>query len=42
MSARDLEGERDLEIRARVVINAAGVWTDQVQELIGGEAQRRS
>lgn len=37
--ARDLEGQRDLEIRAKVVINAAGVWTDEVQELIGGKAQ---
>jgi glycerol-3-phosphate dehydrogenase len=37
--ARDLEGGRDLEIRAKVVINAAGVWTDQVQDLIGGRAQ---
>ncbi|GAA5115811.1 glycerol-3-phosphate dehydrogenase/oxidase [Alloalcanivorax gelatiniphagus] len=39
VSARDLEGERDLEIRAKVVINAAGVWTDEVQDLIGGTAQ---
>lgn len=39
VQARDLEGQRDLEIRAKVVINAAGVWTDEVQELIGGKAQ---
>ncbi|MBA2956022.1 FAD-dependent oxidoreductase [Nocardioides sp. MAH-18] len=34
--ARDLEHGRDLEVRARVVINAAGVWTDEIQELVGG------
>jgi glycerol-3-phosphate dehydrogenase len=38
-TVRDLEGERDLEVRAKVVINAAGVWTDEVQEVLGGTAQ---
>ena len=33
-SARaDLETGRELEVRARVVVNAAGVWTDEIQEL---------
>ena len=35
--ARDLENGVDLEIRARTVINAAGVWTDAIQEMMGGE-----
>jgi len=34
--ARDLENDVDLEVRAKVVINAAGVWTDEIQELVGG------
>ena len=34
--ARDLENQRDFEVRARVVINAAGVWTDEIQEMVGG------
>jgi glycerol-3-phosphate dehydrogenase len=33
--ARDLEAGRDLTIRAKSVISATGVWTDDVQELAG-------
>ena len=39
VTARDLENDVDVTIRARTVINAAGVWTDQVQEVLGGQAQ---
>jgi glycerol-3-phosphate dehydrogenase len=34
--ALDLEDDRELEVRARVVVNAAGVWTDEIQEMVGG------
>jgi len=34
--ALDLEDGRELEVRARVVVNAAGVWTDDIQEMVGG------
>ena len=34
--ARDLEHGTDVEVRARVVVNAAGVWTDDIQEMVGG------
>jgi glycerol-3-phosphate dehydrogenase len=36
VTARDLEHGTDLEVRARVVVNAAGVWTDEIQEMVGG------
>ena len=32
----DLETGRERRVRARVVVNAAGVWTDEIQELVGG------
>ncbi|HSE08163.1 MAG TPA: glycerol-3-phosphate dehydrogenase/oxidase [Nocardioidaceae bacterium] len=34
--ALDLESGEELEVRARVVVNAAGVWTDEIQEMVGG------
>jgi glycerol-3-phosphate dehydrogenase len=36
VTARDLETGREIEVRARVVVNAAGVWTDEIQEMVGG------
>ena len=33
--ATDLESGRELAVRARVVINAAGVWTDEIQDMAG-------
>ncbi len=35
VEAVDLEGGRELTIRARQVINATGAWTDQVQDMAG-------
>ncbi len=37
VTARDLENGVDLRIRARAVINAAGVWTDEIQAMMGGQ-----
>jgi glycerol-3-phosphate dehydrogenase len=31
----DLESGRELEVRARQVINATGAWTDELQDLVG-------
>jgi glycerol-3-phosphate dehydrogenase len=34
--AVDLETGKELEIRAQQVVNATGVWTDEVQAMVGG------
>jgi glycerol-3-phosphate dehydrogenase len=34
--AVDLESGTDLEIRAQQVVNATGVWTDEIQAMVGG------
>ncbi|WP_285694600.1 glycerol-3-phosphate dehydrogenase [Actinomadura sp. NBRC 104412] len=36
---RDLEGGSEMEVRAKQVVNATGVWTDDIQELVGGRGQ---
>jgi len=39
--AHDLESGTEIRIRARSTINAAGVWTDEIQQMIGGKGQFR-
>ena len=39
--ATDLESGAEFTIRAAVTINAAGVWTDEIQAMIGGKGQFR-
>jgi glycerol-3-phosphate dehydrogenase len=34
--ATDLETGNELEIRAQQVVNATGVWTDEIQAMVGG------
>jgi len=36
---RDLEAGRDIDVRARQVVNATGVWTDDTQQMIGERGQ---
>jgi glycerol-3-phosphate dehydrogenase len=33
---QDLENDLEIEVRAKVVVNAGGVWTNEVQEMLGG------
>lgn len=36
---RDLEHGRDVHVRARQVVNATGVWTDETQAMVGERGQ---
>jgi glycerol-3-phosphate dehydrogenase len=36
---RDLEANTTSEVRAKQVVNATGVWSDDIQELVGGRGQ---
>ncbi|WP_235558420.1 glycerol-3-phosphate dehydrogenase/oxidase [Sphaerimonospora mesophila] len=36
---RDLETGAELDVRAGQVVNATGVWTDEIQQLVGGRGQ---
>ena len=36
---RDLETGLEVDVRAKQVINATGVWTDDTQEMVGGRGQ---
>ncbi|ASU77579.1 glycerol-3-phosphate dehydrogenase [Actinopolyspora erythraea] len=38
---RDVEDGRETEVRAQAVINATGVWTDELQRLSGGRGRFR-
>jgi glycerol-3-phosphate dehydrogenase len=38
---RDLESGGEFDVRARQTINAAGVWMDELQEMLGGRGQFR-
>ncbi|MDQ1737693.1 MAG: glycerol-3-phosphate dehydrogenase [Pseudonocardiales bacterium] len=36
---KDLETGHEFQVRARQIINAAGVWTDEIQTMVGGRGQ---
>ncbi|MET3804966.1 glycerol-3-phosphate dehydrogenase [Nakamurella sp. UYEF19] len=36
---RDLESGREIEVKATTTVNAAGVWTDDIQQMVGGKGQ---
>ena len=36
-TVKDLESGREIEVKAKTTVNAAGVWTDEIQQMIGGQ-----
>ena len=40
-TVKDLESGREIQIRAKRTVNATGVWTDDIQKMIGGKGQFR-
>ncbi len=40
-TVRDLETGNEFDIRAKTVVNAAGVWTDEIQHMVGGKGAFR-
>src|SRR5215217_3513331 len=36
---RDVETGREVDVKAEVVVNATGVWTDDIQTLVGGRGR---
>lgn len=38
---RDVVGEREIEVRAQQVVNSTGVWTDDIQHLVGERGKFR-
>jgi glycerol-3-phosphate dehydrogenase len=41
VNCRDLAGSRDLTVRARAVVGAAGPWTDELRAMLGAPAALR-
>ena len=38
---KDLETGREIDVKAKTTVNAAGVWTDEIQQMTGGKGQFR-
>jgi len=36
---KDLESGREIEVKAKTTVNAAGVWTEDIQQMLGGKGQ---